>query len=348
MGAAVPPFLFGLAGSTFTLGVSPSGHQTLGVNSGGTAWAYRTPGWLDTGQTWAQANTFSGAIVLGSTFSAATGTFSGAITGGSTASFAGVISGSNATIATGTITTSQPLTLTQTWNASGVAFTGFKIGVMNTASAAASIPIDVQVGGVSKFQVDLAGSVYSALTNGNQYGFGTIAGSTTGFQYLSGLSGPSVNASGATTMGWHGGTGNTHVGASYQIGFTTSGVTGTFDMGFGRTGNDAIYLRAQRTTSVGPTLTYQGNSTTTAGRAMLDAVYSWATATDASRKARATYSVYDTAARECMRFEASGSASMLSFHGSAAVAQQVLATGAGASVDNVITLLQLLGLCKQS
>lgn len=36
------------------------------------------------------------------------------------------------------------------------------------------------------------------------------------------------------------------------------------------------------------------------------------------------------------------------FWGVSPVAQQVLATGAGASVDNVITMLQLIGLCKQS
>lgn len=38
----------------------------------------------------------------------------------------------------------------------------------------------------------------------------------------------------------------------------------------------------------------------------------------------------------------------LAFWNSAPVAQQVLATGAGHTVDDVITLLQTLGLCKQS
>ena len=36
------------------------------------------------------------------------------------------------------------------------------------------------------------------------------------------------------------------------------------------------------------------------------------------------------------------------FYGTAAIAQQTLATGAGATVDNVITALQNLGLVKQS
>lgn len=43
-----------------------------------------------------------------------------------------------------------------------------------------------------------------------------------------------------------------------------------------------------------------------------------------------------------------GTTYKLSFHNATPVAQQVLATGAGATVDNVITVLQNVGLCKQS
>ena len=42
------------------------------------------------------------------------------------------------------------------------------------------------------------------------------------------------------------------------------------------------------------------------------------------------------------------SAATIGFYGKTAVAQQVLATGAGKTVDNVISFLQTLGLCKQS
>ena len=38
----------------------------------------------------------------------------------------------------------------------------------------------------------------------------------------------------------------------------------------------------------------------------------------------------------------------LGFHGATPVVQQVLATGAGATVDDVIGFLQTIGLCKQS
>lgn len=63
------------------------------------------------------------------------------------------------TLAGGTITTSQPMTLTQTWNAAGVTFTGFKINMTSTASAATSIIADLQVGGTSQFKVDKSGLV---------------------------------------------------------------------------------------------------------------------------------------------------------------------------------------------
>lgn len=51
--------------------------------------------------------------------------------------------------AQGTITTSQPHTVTQTWNASGVAFNAMLVNVTNTASATASTLADWQVGGTS-------------------------------------------------------------------------------------------------------------------------------------------------------------------------------------------------------
>jgi hypothetical protein len=42
------------------------------------------------------------------------------------------------------------------------------------------------------------------------------------------------------------------------------------------------------------------------------------------------------------------SSTKIGFYGATTQNQQVLATGAGKTVDNVITFLQLIGLCKQS
>lgn len=43
-----------------------------------------------------------------------------------------------------------------------------------------------------------------------------------------------------------------------------------------------------------------------------------------------------------------GTTAKIGFWGATPVAQQILATGTGKTVDNVITFLQTLGLCKQS
>ena len=58
----------------------------------------------------------------------------------------------------------------------------------------------------------------------------------------------------------------------------------------------------------------------------------WATATHASRKAQIVGSVYDTAAREWIRGEASGTAAMIGFLGAAASARQ---TGGENATNNV-------------
>jgi hypothetical protein len=61
-------------------------------------------------------------------------------------------------MAAGTITTSQPHTLTQTWNAGGVTFNALLVNVTNSASAAASTLLDLQVAGSSKLAVDISGN----------------------------------------------------------------------------------------------------------------------------------------------------------------------------------------------
>lgn len=49
--------------------------------------------------------------------------------------------------------------LTDTWNAGGTTFTAIKMNATDTASAAGSLLIDLQVGGVSQFSVTKAGAV---------------------------------------------------------------------------------------------------------------------------------------------------------------------------------------------
>jgi hypothetical protein len=82
-----------------------------------------------------------------------------------------------ATFAAGTITTSQPLTLTQTWNNAATTFTGLQVNVTDTASNAASLLMDLQADGLSKFRVKTQpatgpnsdGFLWEAITNGGVF-----------------------------------------------------------------------------------------------------------------------------------------------------------------------------------
>lgn len=80
-------------------------------------------------------------------------------------SIAGVAGTSPLTITDATQTTSKPvLDLSQTWNNAAVTFTGLKFNVTDTTSAAASLLMDLQVGGASKFQVTKGGVLWFGNT----------------------------------------------------------------------------------------------------------------------------------------------------------------------------------------
>lgn len=70
------------------------------------------------------------------------------------------VGSSGLTITGATQTTSDPVILaTQTWNSGGTTFTGISLNVTNTASAAASMLIDLQVGAVTQFNVTRGGAL---------------------------------------------------------------------------------------------------------------------------------------------------------------------------------------------
>lgn len=62
----------------------------------------------------------------------------------------------------------------------------------------------------------------------------------------------------------------------------------------------------------------------------------WATATDATRKARSVWSVWDTAEREGIRIEADGSAAMLGFYGGAAVVRGAALTAQLTTITHTV------------
>jgi hypothetical protein len=81
----------------------------------------------------------------------------------------------------------------------------------------------------------------------------------------------------------------------------------------------------------------------------------WGTATNGSQKAQVTFFVYDTAARNCIRMDASGTAAMIGFLGANAVVRQNITgtrTGTLAQlqtvVANLLTGLATLGLITDS
>jgi hypothetical protein len=69
----------------------------------------------------------------------------------------------------------------------------------------------------------------------------------------------------------------------------------------------------------GTGLVIRGKSSTTAGQSMADIAATWVVATHASRTARLSFYAYDTAARTCLQIEASGTAAMIGFLGTAPI-----------------------------
>ena len=77
----------------------------------------------------------------------------------------------NGTFAAGSIATSQPLTLTQTWATAAATYTGMRVNVTDSGpSSAASLLMDLQVGGTSEFKVSKGGSIFSRAAIGTNSG----------------------------------------------------------------------------------------------------------------------------------------------------------------------------------
>ena len=99
---------------------------------------------------------------------------------------------------------------------------------------------------------------------------------------------------------------------------------------------------------LGGNLRWQLETSTTEDTQAAKIAAIWYEATHATRKADLVLTAYDTAEREGLRIRGAGSAPAIGFYGVTPIERATLATGAGASVDDVITALQNLGLVKQS
>lgn len=100
----------------------------------------------------------------------------------------------------------------------------------------------------------------------------------------------------------------------------------------------------------GPGVRLTAESSTTNNTSQVRLRSEWTTATHASRKARGTLSAYDTAERDCIMWEASGTAAMLGFYGTAPIVKPAPAgsRGGNAALASLLTALANLGLITDS
>ncbi len=91
--------------------------------------------------------------------------------------------------------------LTTTWNNVATTFTGIKLNVTDTASAAGSLLMDLQVGGVSRANITKTGNLFLRGNTQNWVLDGNNVPNQLGF-YANGVAGGfGVTASGCTTLG---------------------------------------------------------------------------------------------------------------------------------------------------
>jgi hypothetical protein len=131
-----------------------------------------------------------------------------------------------------TITANAPvLDLAQTWNNAAVTFTGAKLNVTDTASNAASLLMDLQVGGVSRVRINKTGAIVNTLNTFGTSNFTLRGGDSQNF---------GVNIQGQTLYFQS----STNVGAALRIAGSAGdfGVSNTGMIGFHTTfpGADAI------------------------------------------------------------------------------------------------------------
>jgi len=158
-----------------------------------------------------QADAAAARTTLGVTASSPGGS-SGQVQYNNSGSFGGVTGITLATgtlsalaITGGTVTSSTPvIDATQTWNSAGVTFTGLKLNVTDTASASASLLMDLQKAGTSQFKVSRTGRITSLDGGffGNDTGTltGLFASGGTVFLYASNAGAATLDSSSVLTL----------------------------------------------------------------------------------------------------------------------------------------------------
>ena len=164
-----------------------------------------------------------------------------------------------ASIAAGTLTTDvKALDLSATWNAAGVPLTGIKFNVTDTASAAASLLMDLQVGGASKFKIKKDGKISVGAGTGTAPCV-SLDGATTGLALYSGGNSWGLSSNGVSKLFCFNG-GDLFIGSATALGWSngTAADAGTLDTLLYR---DAANTLAQRNGTNAQTLNVYGTWT---------------------------------------------------------------------------------------
>lgn len=243
------------------------------------------------------------------------------------------------TVSSGTLTSSTPVSLTQTWNNAATTFTAAKVNMTDTASASGSLLQDWQVGGTSVARIDKTGKVYTNEINpssGTYTKVGALYSLTrnVGFGYHSGCVTATVD---------------------FRLGTSLDGV----DVFIARDAANALALRnGTNSQSLAVYNTYTDASNYERLRLYGTAGSAYTIASEAAGTGTVRDLVFATGlsiadAKDIVIGATTGTkigqtTSKLAFYGSTPVVKQVLATGAAHTVDDVITFLQTIGLCKQA
>jgi hypothetical protein len=134
-------------------------------------------------------------------------------------------------VSSGGLIASNPISFAQTWNNASVAFTGIKENITDTNSATASLLMDLQVGGTSKFSVSKTGNItVTGVSSLGPVGNVKITGGSSG-QYLS--------TDGSGTLSWATvSSGGTPGGSDTFVQFNDGGsFGGTAGLTFNKTAN---------------------------------------------------------------------------------------------------------------
>lgn len=208
-------------------------------------------------------------------------------------------------LSTGTIGTGYGINVSAGTNSGGGTFTtAYGIFINNISGAGTNSAITTNAGNivfneggdvttVIRFEGDTDQNLFCTVPGTDRIGFGTASANTKGHFLL------------------------TDSGTNAIVNVLTAGhdSSGTPAVGFG-TG-----------------FIFEAKSSTTTSQSMGRLTYEWATATHATRKALSKWSVFDTAEREGIRIEASGTVPQIGFYGHASAAQASAYTPTNVSAD---------------